>query len=72
MPLENAMKTVVGVIAALVTVGLAALGLLTAQRLFSRPDHVAFRDQGTGATTRPSVSTTPSVSAAAPVASTSR
>jgi hypothetical protein len=63
------MKTVVGVIAALVTVGLAALGLLTAQRLFPSPDHVAFRDQGTGATTRRSVSTTPSVSAAAPVAS---
>ena len=63
------MKTVIGVIAALVTVGLAALGLLTAQRLFPSPDHVAFRDQGTGATTRPSVSTTPSVSAAPPVTS---
>jgi peptidoglycan-N-acetylglucosamine deacetylase len=63
------MKTVVGVIAALVTVGLAALGLLTAQRLFPPPDDVALRDRGTGATTRPSVSTIPSVSAAAPVAS---
>jgi hypothetical protein len=63
------MKTVVGVIAALVTVGLAALGLLTAQRLSPSLDHVAFRDQDTAATTRPSVSTIPSVSAAAPVAS---
>jgi peptidoglycan/xylan/chitin deacetylase (PgdA/CDA1 family) len=63
------MKTVVGVIAALVTVGLAALGLLTAQRLFPPPDDVALRDRGTGATTRPSVPTIPSVSAAAPVAS---
>jgi hypothetical protein len=65
MRLENAMKTVVGVIAALVTVGLAALGLLTAQRLFSAPDHVAFRDQGTSATTRPSVSIAPVASAPA-------
>jgi peptidoglycan/xylan/chitin deacetylase (PgdA/CDA1 family) len=63
------MKTVIGVIAALVTIGLAALGLLTAQRLSSSPDHVAFGDQDTGATTRPSVATIPSVSAAAPVAS---
>ena len=49
------MKTVVGVIAVLVTVGLAALGLLTAQRLFSPPNHVAGpafpnSDQGTSAT----------------------
>jgi hypothetical protein len=56
----------------LVTVGIAALGLLTAQQLFSHSDQVAgptFRDQGTGATTRPSVSAKPSVSAAVPVAS---
>jgi peptidoglycan/xylan/chitin deacetylase (PgdA/CDA1 family) len=63
---------IVGVIAALVTVGIAALGLFAAQQLFSPPDHVAgpaFRDQGTGATTRPLVSAKPSVSAAVPVAS---
>jgi len=42
---------IVGVIAALVTVGIAALGLFTAQQLFSHSDQVAgptFRDQGTG------------------------
>jgi hypothetical protein len=49
------MKTVVGVIAVLVTVGLATLGLLTAQRLSSPPNHVAGpafpnSDQGTSAT----------------------
>jgi peptidoglycan/xylan/chitin deacetylase (PgdA/CDA1 family) len=62
----------IGVIAALVTVGIAALSLFTAQQLFSPPGHVAgpaFRDQGTGATTRPFVSTKPSVSAAVPVGS---
>jgi hypothetical protein len=51
--LEDAMKTVVGVIAALLTVGIAAQGLLTAQRLSSPPDRVAglpSRDPGTGAT----------------------
>jgi hypothetical protein len=65
-------RKIVGVIAALVTVGIAALGLFTAQQLFSHSDQVAgptFRDQGTGAATRPSVSAKPSVSAAVPVAS---
>ena len=65
-------RKIVGVIAALVTVGIAALGLFTAQQLFSHSDQVAgptFRDQGTDATTRPSVSAKPSVSAAVPVAS---
>jgi peptidoglycan/xylan/chitin deacetylase (PgdA/CDA1 family) len=65
---ENAMKTVVGVIAALVTLGMAALGLFTAQQLSSPPDHVAgpaFRDQATSArATQSSVSTTASVSPA--------
>jgi peptidoglycan/xylan/chitin deacetylase (PgdA/CDA1 family) len=66
------MKTVVGVIATLLTVGIAALGVLTAQRLSSPPDRAAgisFRDQGTGATTRPLVAATPTVSAATPGAS---
>jgi peptidoglycan/xylan/chitin deacetylase (PgdA/CDA1 family) len=62
------MKAVVGVIAALVTLGIAALGLFTAQQLSSRPDHVAgpaFRDRGASATAvQPSSSTTPSVSPA--------
>ena len=68
------MKTVIGVIAALLTLGIAALGLLTAQRLSSPPDRVAglpSRDLGTGATTRPLVATTPSVAAATPGASAS-
>jgi hypothetical protein len=38
---ENAMKAVVGVIAALVTFGLAALGLFATQQLSSPANHVA-------------------------------
>jgi hypothetical protein len=38
---ENAMKTIVGVLASLVIVGIAALGMLTAQQLSSPPDRVA-------------------------------
>ena len=46
---ENAMKPVLGVMAALVVVGIAALGPLTAQQLSSPPDH----DQGTSAPAAP-------------------
>jgi hypothetical protein len=38
---ENAMKTVLGVLAALVTIGIAVLSVFTAQELSSPPDHVA-------------------------------
>jgi peptidoglycan/xylan/chitin deacetylase (PgdA/CDA1 family) len=70
------MKTIVGVIAALVAVGITALGLLTAQQLSSSPDH----DQDTSApaarhsrvmTPWPDLNdATTSVPAPAPVAST--
>ena len=81
---ENAMmKPVLGVMAALVTVGIAALSLLTAQQVSSPPDHVAGpafpnSDQGTSAPAARSRVRTPwpdledpttSVSTTVPVAS---
>ncbi len=47
------MKAIVGVIAALLILGIAALSMLTAQQLSSSPDHVAgpaYSDQGANAT----------------------
>jgi hypothetical protein len=57
------MKALVGVVAALVIVGIAALSMLTAQHLSSSPDHVAgpaSSDPGAHATAaQPSASMTP-------------
>ncbi len=70
------MKAIVGVIAALVTFGFAALGLFAAQQLSSPPSHVAagpeFIDRAQGTIVRaaqPTGSATAPVSAAAPDAS---
>jgi peptidoglycan/xylan/chitin deacetylase (PgdA/CDA1 family) len=70
------MRAVVGVIGVLVTLGVAALGLFTAQRLSSPPGHVAgpaFRDQASPpsstSTTASAPAATPNLTISSPVAS---